>query len=541
MATTTWHDAALVSALRTLWEEGTVCDVALAGNGGKLAAHQVVLAAASAPLREYFLEQSSTTLPELHSPPTPLELELEGFDGLASKKEIQALLDYVYGGAAAETDNKTQLAGLGQLARALGLPGLLKASVPMGPNLAEGIRSLRSEGSLCDVSLLVGTERILAHQAVLLAAGGQLRRLVLDGLREMTGIDEELENIKASSELIEVELPSNVSSEALRCLLDHLYCEPSAKVPTSEDVCRDVQQLASAFQLPELKAKASYWLDICQEEELPKEQEAPDEPEQEGEAEAQSAEQGEEEEEEAKEQKQATKLARAPKFVKLRLSSTNGVPPTISEGEEASLGLSRSDSKVLEKLREIFSRRAALLPGVLCVTLSKKLPSGFDQDTLDRVLPLVAYEWVDGPWRDAYCRRGWDPREAENAAEALPLQVVVFRDPIFKVKGAKRTREEAEGTDDISFKHPPVLCAQLYQLVDIKDDFVELLWRDVAPEETLSRRNGWRSEVSEEITHQRLEEKSRALRDKLEREARRSAEDVAARKGKGGPAKRARH
>ena len=49
------------------------------------------------------------------------------------------------------------------------------------------------------------------------------------------------------------------------------------------------------------------------------------------------------------------------------------------------------------------------------------------------VMPLVAYIFSDGPWRDTFIRLGYDPRLPENKEESYLYQRLYFRNTIHEV------------------------------------------------------------------------------------------------------------
>jgi len=52
------------------------------------------------------------------------------------------------------------------------------------------------------------------------------------------------------------------------------------------------------------------------------------------------------------------------------------------------------------------------------------------------VMPLVAYIFSDGPWRDTFIRLGYDPRLPENKEESYLYQRLYFRNTIHEVRSA---------------------------------------------------------------------------------------------------------
>lgn len=131
--------------------------------------------------------------------------------------------------------------------------------VELGPALAEpchgivlqGLRGLFARGELCDVRLVAGGESFPAHAAVLAAASGAFRELLLRKSSEQ------------AAPFI-VELAGVSHAESVRSMLSCMYGSEDGSAagynPSSNGVNRDILQLAQRFQIPQLEAEAAQWL-----------------------------------------------------------------------------------------------------------------------------------------------------------------------------------------------------------------------------------------------------------------------------------------
>ncbi|EKX46251.1 hypothetical protein GUITHDRAFT_138357 [Guillardia theta CCMP2712] len=147
------------------------------------------------------------------------------------------------------------------------------------------------------------------------------------------------------------------------------------------------------------------------------------------------------------------------------------------EGREASMGVLRR----LFEQRPIWSRLA--LQGTILEEAEKHL----------RFLPLVAFNYKDGPWRSLWVRYGFDPRSDKSTRF---LQSYDFRVPSkflslfkpteirqqggkaggpqpFRLKGMKGDSETSSSTaspaDVFRFREVPPQAQMMYQLLDIDD------------------------------------------------------------------------
>merc|ERR1719343_1791421 len=113
----------LMRSLQELRASGHLCDVALLGKGDgakqPYMAHQAVLAAASKPLRNYFVSSKAAT-EFLPSPPLPQELRLAGL--VSPEEAALRTLQHIYCGASVVTADGSAIApDLGKLGRALNI------------------------------------------------------------------------------------------------------------------------------------------------------------------------------------------------------------------------------------------------------------------------------------------------------------------------------------------------------------------------------------------------------------------------------------
>lgn len=517
---------ALVSGLQELRTKGLLCDVALTdgetrGRTSQHLAHQVVLAAASRPLRNYFLvSRDESSVEHLPTPPRPQELRLNGLGSATTHQAVvSAALGHIYGSTkgVGQVDAEAASQDLSKLSSALGLSDLGRQCSDLdAESLVHALNDLRAEGSLCDMVLVAGGKRFTAHQAVLAAAGGQLRKCVLDRARELADAAYGGEAAAVASKNLELELPGICHAEALATLLDYVYAnpkaDPSQKPPAA--VAWEVAQLAQSLGLTKLREQTCEWLgeDVTmrfvdepaaaedQQGQEPMQVEQPpvqDEEEDEDGEDAEDAEDAEEEaaeEDEEEEAEDGEKNQRSLSEVALeatqccRYADTKKVPSKTAVPADITRTLSKRQEARIEKLRALFDER----PAWLQEALQAKLPTAFEEDQLEQLLPFVAYQWVDGPWQRAYVRFGFDPRKREHAEEAKMLQVLVFRDPYFATLDKKKLKELQDAPkSDPSFKGPPSKPQQHYQLVDIKDDFVSTLCVSAEVVKICCKASGW--------------------------------------------------
>jgi len=500
----------LASALRALQTQGLFCDIAISAGNEQYFAHQVVLASRSKMLHDHILSQSKdqgSPAPELSLPPQPLEIRLSA-DMAAQEAccEALALLDRLYGKGGAEGGEASQLS------EAL--------EVASEASLALGLQGLQAKGLLCDILLTVGDIHIPAHQAVLAASSSALKRLILDGAKQLCD-----SSAKMPCNTFELEMRGIKHAEAIRVLVDFLYGSPTwTKHQVSEEVCADILHLASELRLPKLQEQALQWsrsrTSSTPGEEAPLEaQEAEDPPastpvelpESQPEAEAVHPDQLEC-------HKELEECGQFWSMKCVRFNSTAPIPMQPKMGakeaaEHAGEIYCRQDGAFLERLVQLFWERPVWLEsGLKAAPVLAKL---MDADRLRRLLPFVAYQWKDGPWQQAYARLGWDPREEPE--DALQLQVIVFKDTTFPAKG----RESPEVSEDIYFSRPPTRRWSLYMLELIEDNFIDSLVQSLVQGAAANqdrpqcdRKTGFLGQAVHEAILDRLEVMATQLRQK---------------------------
>lgn len=538
----------LSQGLRSLRAQGAFCDLKLSTDSEQCLAHQAVLAALSRPLRERILANSKGQIPpspELATAPQPLEIQLASGASLQSKA-VQTLLDHCYG---EETESEEQQAGKISSSQLL---AALQVEKSEALELAAGLQKLQKESVLCDLLLNVAGEHIPAHQVVLASASAQLRNLIVEGMENLKLAMSDEQSAEAASHTLELELRGIENAEAVRVLLDFLYCRPSwVERKLSAAACRDVLQLATELRLPSLQEQGLLWSRSCE----------PSGDEEEEEEEAGTPQQGEETQDGSAEELATPEpaditlpgdfiqkeLRAAEKYLTLRtlkFSSKGDVPePPCSGAVELADAVgeleSKSDTNFLGKLVQLFWERPIWLEPVL-----KKAPvlsNQVDSERLQRFLPLVAYQCKDGPWQSAYVRLGYDPRQ--DPEEAMRLQVLDFRDKYFKGEGKSEAKEYPDGSEDVFFKKPPTLHSQLYQLDDIDDEVVQSLVESAAvePSSSCDRKHGFFNKLMMDMIADRLNYKSNELREKAaKRESRAGVKRAASAGGKATSVKRAR-
>lgn len=470
----------LASALQKFRSQGLLCDVALIAPESKQLAHQVILAASSGPLKEHIFSQHKdqcSPAPELSLPPSALEIQLEN---VPSDSSLSNFLDGIYA-------QKHEAERLLQL------------------------QELQSKGHLCDLLLSVGTQHVAAHQVVLAAHCEAFRNLIMDG-RKQLGLDEK---DATACHTLDLELRGVTSAEAVSILLDFLYGRPlwAERPKLTMEVCKDVVHLATELKLPALKEQGLEW---SRQLTLPKPPPpTPDEEVEEDEAEEPDVEEAPEAPtaaptDEADEAVSVASAAEAPEvFLKLR-SITFGAgsvpaPPRCGAQEAAEAAgeiYGKQDVAFLGKLVRVFWERPIWLEPTL-----KQVPvlaRTMDTERLKRLLPFVAYQWKDGPWQQAYCRLGFDPRE--EPSDALRRQVIAFKDE--RIKG--RGREVPHATEDVAFQRAPVYRWQLYQLEHIEDEYIQSLLEGVHPDHGCDAKSGFLG-VLHEVILDRLKVKAAEL------------------------------
>ncbi|CAK9095689.1 General transcription factor 3C polypeptide 5 (TF3C-epsilon) (Transcription factor IIIC 63 kDa subunit) (TFIIIC 63 kDa subunit) (TFIIIC63) (Transcription factor IIIC subunit epsilon) [Durusdinium trenchii] len=469
----------LASALQKFRSQGLLCDVALIAPESKQLAHQVILAASSGPLKEHIFSQHKdqcSPAPELSLPPSALEIQLEN---VPSDSSLSNFLDGIYA-------QKHEAERLLQL------------------------QELQSKGHLCDLLLSVGTQHVAAHQVVLAAHCEAFRNLRLGGTSSVWMRRMPRPATPSTWSCVASRLPKQ--SRSCWTSSTAAPCGPNARSSPWRFARRDdVVHLATELKLPALKEQGLEW---SRQLTLPKPPPpTPDEEVEEDEAEEPDVEEAPEAPaaaptDEADEAVSVASAAEAPEvFLKLR-SITFGAgsvpaPPRCGAQEAAEAAgeiYGKQDVAFLGKLVRVFWERPIWLEPTL-----KQVPvlaRTMDTERLKRLLPFVAYQWKDGPWQQAYCRLGFDPRE--EPSDALRRQVIAFKDR------SRSGREVPHATEDVAFQRAPVYRWQLYQLEHIEDEYIQSLLEGVHPDHGCDAKSGFLG-VLHEVILDRLKVKAAEL------------------------------
>ncbi|CAG9325670.1 GTF3C5 [Blepharisma stoltei] len=149
----------------------------------------------------------------------------------------------------------------------------------------------------------------------------------------------------------------------------------------------------------------------------------------------------------------------------------------------------------MEKVSSFFRERPIWLKNAMIQSLSEE---NLSQNHLKHLLASLSYSYESGPWRNAYVRFGYNPREHP---ESVCFQVIDFR-----------TREDimtssSKGPYDHTFSTLPKQQGQLYQLSDIQNDQIKDILVD---QESLSpvctKRTGWLTKKAYEDIRKILKE-----------------------------------
>lgn len=179
---------------------------------------------------------------------------------------------------------------------------------------------------------------------------------------------------------------------------------------------------------------------------------------------------------------------------------------------------SPEDKDLIETLKKLFDERPIWCKNMLCVYVSDK-----DIPRLKYTLPVVAYHFVNGPWRKAWVRLGYDPRLSK---ESSVYQVIDFRvkkgdtrgqshsaSGKFKINPRRFRKIVHEDIDksvlkeELSFNKPPSQRQTMYQICDI--DILKDLATQV--EDQYNKEYGWYSKKVMTTMRQRMKEKLKTL------------------------------
>jgi general transcription factor 3C polypeptide 5 (transcription factor C subunit 1) len=164
------------------------------------------------------------------------------------------------------------------------------------------------------------------------------------------------------------------------------------------------------------------------------------------------------------------------------------VPPPIQLQPEQ-LRLSHLTSLVqislYDKLTKALLHRPIWLPAPLFDHLGEEAQSS--PIVMRDLLALLCYKFRNGPWRGAWIRKGYDPRLAGNAEEALGYQVLRYQLPIdwVRFKAAMALNNKSGGSTTttntngvgynavVKFRAVPQAQNTTMQLQDLQDDSIK--------------------------------------------------------------------
>ena len=163
------------------------------------------------------------------------------------------------------------------------------------------------------------------------------------------------------------------------------------------------------------------------------------------------------------------------------------------------------DPAVVAKLRELFEQR----PVWQRMSLEEHLEDSDKSQSwrLSAALRQVSYFFLDGPWRNAYVKFGYDPRKVPDSRY---FQMLDFRDPFFRT--AEGAKGSSGGVVDCHFRVPPANRSQQYQLCDIDDSAIQALLKGSKPQSACTAESGWLAPEQLESIRNQLKVKSEAMR-----------------------------
>ena len=190
----------------------------------------------------------------------------------------------------------------------------------------------------------------------------------------------------------------------------------------------------------------------------------------------------------------------------LRFRDTGPVPSCPTQLVLATQDSASVDQDLVAKVRTLFEARPVWQRANLEEALGQgPLPAW----RLAGALRLVAYLFLDGPWRKSYVRFGYDPR---TDPESKKLQMIDFRDPFFK-SGEGQRGSVAQGPVDVRFRRAPTNRSQLYQLCDIEDPGIQaVLSGGVRAASQPDAHTGWLTASEMESIRNQMKIKSESLR-----------------------------
>ncbi|CAJ1449920.1 unnamed protein product, partial [Effrenium voratum] len=419
----------------------------------------------------------------------------------------------------------------------------------VGLHALRALRTLRSQGELCDVVLAAGEEQVLAHQAILAAASPKLREHILAQNRCLPG--ERDDDLCLPPEPLEIRL-EHMAPAALKALVDQLYgsqvCQSEIagglRQLRSEGLLCDILLKVGKERLPAhqvvlaancsglrkmLRAKHTLELELngvsaeavrilldflygedrqvpselcrdllhlAKELKLPALQER---------CFAEPKEVCPQQVLEVSSTQEATQ-EEPPRVLTMRCLrfSSGPVPSPPKDALEAADAAGeiycKQDVAFLRGLVRLFWERSVWLEPAL--TQAPLLAKTMDAQRLKRLLPYVAYQWREGPWQQAYARLGFDPREEP---EAMKWQVVMFTDKDLPRGPRGRPTGGHKAAEDIWFAQAPANRCQLYQLECIEDECVQSLMQDVEPQKECQLKTGFLDPVLHDAILERLQ------------------------------------
>lgn len=164
------------------------------------------------------------------------------------------------------------------------------------------------------------------------------------------------------------------------------------------------------------------------------------------------------------------------------------------------------EREALEVLKAMFEKR----PCWIRAAIEEELPPHLRKTSrVQRPLMVLSNYWVDGPFRTAYTKLGYDPRKEPDAKK---YQTIDFRDPYFRKTDYLVKDHEALGAQECHFRVPPANKSQMYMLCDFVDSTLKRL---VNGSETLTvcdQQTGWMSKSALNALRQQMKVKSQNMR-----------------------------
>lgn len=150
-----------------------------------------------------------------------------------------------------------------------------------------------------------------------------------------------------------------------------------------------------------------------------------------------------------------------------------------------------ADPEILENLRNAFERRPVLTKISLFDGWSNE-----EKMKVDRLLPLIAFHYISGPFKNCWIRYGYDPRVK---SESHQYQVIDFRN-LYNPRELKRGRQDKdksdielrEGLNSIFDGKKPGNNFIRFQVCDILDSKVKsILFNAANLRSEFDKQDGW--------------------------------------------------